>query len=83
MRRCWCISKQSYCNLHAYALKLFNPFFPSLFVSLIFFVSISCFLMAYGDKPTLKKHCVDVSNYSTNVFGYSLPTLFGLANSNN
>jgi hypothetical protein len=39
--------------------------------------------MAYGEKPTLKKHCVDVSKYSTDVFGYFLSTLFGLAISNN
>jgi hypothetical protein len=39
--------------------------------------------MAYGEKPTLKKHCVDVSKYSTDVFGYFLSTLFGLAIRNN
>jgi hypothetical protein len=83
MRCCWCISKQCYCNLHACALRLFNPFFPSFFMSLNFFISISCLLMAYGDEPPLKKHCVDVSKYSTNVFSYSLPTLFCLVITNN
>lgn len=76
-------SKQCYCNFHASTLRLLNPFFPSFFVSLIFFVSISCLLMAYGDKLALKKHCVDVSKYSTNVFNYFLSILFGLAIGNN
>jgi len=39
--------------------------------------------MAYGDEPTLKKHCVDVLKYSIDVFSYSLLTLFCLVITSN
>ncbi len=48
-----------------------------------FLISISCLLMAYGDEPTLKKHCVDVLKYSIDVFSYSLLTLFCLVITSN
>jgi hypothetical protein len=83
VHRCWCISKQCYYKFHAFALRLLNPLFPSFFVSLNFFISIFYFLMAHGDKPTLKKHFVDVSKYFTNDFGYSLPTFFCLVITSN
>jgi hypothetical protein len=43
---------------------------------------ISCGAMSFGDKSTLKNHCVDIIKLSTNASRNSLLALFGLVVTN-